>query len=114
MRQMCRLSAGALAAAFCLVSIGSNGDPTPADKPAVCAAQPNGAGVPSSLAQWAEGARLFGELGNFHRRVTTVSQPAQDYFDQGMRLLWAFNHDEATRSFAKASPSTNAFRCPTT
>ena len=55
------------------------------------------------MAQWAEGARPFGELGNFHRRVTTGSQPAQAYFDQGMRLLWAFNHDEATRSFAKAA-----------
>jgi len=28
---------------------------------------------------------------------------AQNYFDQGMRFLWAFNHDEATRSFAKAA-----------
>ena len=42
-------------------------------------------------------------LGNFHRVVTTSSPDAQRYFDQGMRLLWAFNHDEATRSFAKAA-----------
>ncbi|MGB8693294.1 MAG: tetratricopeptide repeat protein, partial [Steroidobacteraceae bacterium] len=26
----------------------------------------------------------------------------QRYFDQGMRFLWAFNHDESTRSFARA------------
>ena len=31
------------------------------------------------------------------------SPEAQAYFDQGMRFLWAFNHDEATRSFAKAA-----------
>jgi hypothetical protein len=95
---------GALTASLCLVSLGSNGDPAPADKTAVCASQPKGSGgLPLTLAQWAEGARLFDRLGDFHRTVTTTSQPAQTYFDQGMRLLWAFNHDEATRSFAKAA-----------
>ena len=39
----------------------------------------------------------------FHRTVTTSSPEAQKYFDQGMRLLWAFNHDESTRSFAQAA-----------
>jgi tetratricopeptide (TPR) repeat protein len=58
---------------------------------------------PSTLAQWAQGAQLFEGLGSFHRQVTTSSAPAQQYFDQGMRLLWAFNHDEAARSFAKAA-----------
>ena len=42
-------------------------------------------------------------LGNFHRAVSTSSIEAQAYFDQGMRLLWAFNHDESTRSFARAA-----------
>src|SRR5919197_6126668 len=83
MRRMRKLPGGVLATALCLISIGSSGDPAPAEKPAVCAAQPKGAGgVPSTLAQWAEGARLFGELGDFHRPVTTGSQPAQAYFDQ--------------------------------
>jgi tetratricopeptide (TPR) repeat protein len=58
---------------------------------------------PSTLAQWAQGAQLFEGLGSFHRPVTTSSTLAQEYFDQGMRLLWAFNHDEAARSFAKAA-----------
>jgi tetratricopeptide (TPR) repeat protein len=61
------------------------------------------AGVPATLADWAAGAQLFDGLGNFHRTVTTTSPDAQRYFDQGMRLLWAFNHDESTRSFAKAA-----------
>jgi len=58
---------------------------------------------PGSVAEWAQGARLFEGLGNFHRPVTTSAPLAQQYFDQGMRLLWAFNHDESTRSFAKAA-----------
>jgi len=56
-----------------------------------------------SVADWAKGAQLFTGLGNFHRKASTRSPQAQVYFDQGMRFLWAFNHDEATRSFAKAA-----------
>src|SRR3954470_21302361 len=58
---------------------------------------------PQSLADWAQGARLFEGLGGFHRAVATASPEAQLYFDQGMRFVWAFNHDEATRSFARAA-----------
>jgi hypothetical protein len=61
------------------------------------------ASPPPTLAQWADGAQLFEGLGNFHRKASTSSADAQAYFDQGMRLIWAFNHDEATRSFAKAA-----------
>jgi tetratricopeptide (TPR) repeat protein len=57
----------------------------------------------ASVADWAEGAQLFEGLGSFHRPITTRSAEAQNYFDQGMRFLWAFNHDEATRSFARAA-----------
>jgi tetratricopeptide (TPR) repeat protein len=59
--------------------------------------------LPSTVAEWARDARLYEQLGSYHRGITTTSAPAQQYFDQGMRLLWAFNHDEATRSFAKAA-----------
>jgi tetratricopeptide (TPR) repeat protein len=59
--------------------------------------------MPMSLADWAQGAKLFENLGSFHRKVTTSSSEAQQYFDQGMRFLWAFNHDESTRSFARAA-----------
>jgi tetratricopeptide (TPR) repeat protein len=61
------------------------------------------AGTPTTLAGWANGAQLFDGLGTFHRKITTRSRLAQTYFDQGMRFVWAFNHDEATRSFAKAA-----------
>jgi tetratricopeptide (TPR) repeat protein len=59
--------------------------------------------TPDTLAGWPKGAQLFDGLGTFHRKITTRSPLAQQYFDQGMRFIWAFNHDEATRSFAKAA-----------
>ena len=58
---------------------------------------------PSTLAGWAKGAKLYDGLGTYHRKITTRSAESQRYFDQGMRFVWAFNHDEATRSFAKAA-----------
>jgi len=69
----------------------------------ICTPGAAGSAMPRTLAQWAEGARLFDGLGDFHRPATTKSAEAQKYFDQGMRYIWAFNHDEATRSFAKAA-----------
>src|ERR1700676_2719588 len=61
-----------------------------------------GVSLPTTLAGWSTGARLFYGLGEYHRPVSTKSPEAQRYFDQGMRLLWGFNHDESTRSFARA------------
>lgn len=58
---------------------------------------------PLTLSDWADQAQLFEGLGDFHRSIKTSSEQAQRYFDQGMRLMWGFNHDEATRSFAKAA-----------
>jgi len=41
-------------------------------------------------------------LGSVHHPVTTKSKHAQAYFDQGMRLIFAFNHEAAIRSFTRA------------
>jgi tetratricopeptide (TPR) repeat protein len=46
---------------------------------------------------------LFDGLGDLHHPVTTKSKQAQRYFDQGLRLLFAFNHKEAARSFRSAA-----------
>src|SRR5258708_15066453 len=59
--------------------------------------------IPASIDDWARGAHVFEGLGEFHRKIATKSPEAQQYFDQGMRFLWAFNHDESTRSFARAA-----------
>lgn len=56
-----------------------------------------------TLEGMASGAKLLGNMGNVHRKVTTANAEAQAYFDQGLALTWGFNHDEAARSFAKAS-----------
>jgi tetratricopeptide (TPR) repeat protein len=46
---------------------------------------------------------LFAGLGDLTRKVTTTSPEAQRYFDQGLAFLYAFNHDEAIRSFRRAA-----------
>jgi tetratricopeptide (TPR) repeat protein len=46
---------------------------------------------------------LFDGLGSQGRKVTTSSADAQKYFDQGLCFLYAFNHDEAIRSFRRAA-----------
>jgi len=42
-------------------------------------------------------------LGDYHFPITTTSTEAQSYFDQGLRLLYGFNHDEAARYFRRAA-----------
>lgn len=45
---------------------------------------------------------LLSGLGEWRMEVTTSSPESQRYFDQGLRLMYAFNHDEAARSFERA------------
>ena len=45
--------------------------------------------------------RLYKNLGDHKYPITTKNPKAQRYFDQGLRLTWAFNHPEAIRSFAE-------------
>jgi tetratricopeptide (TPR) repeat protein len=49
------------------------------------------------------GAPLYENLGSLHYRVTARSAGAQQYFDQGLRLTWAFNHEEAIASYTAAT-----------
>ena len=51
----------------------------------------------------APGARLYDGLDGYHRPISTRSDQAQRWFDQGMAWLYGFNHDEAIRSFHKAA-----------
>jgi tetratricopeptide (TPR) repeat protein len=51
----------------------------------------------------AKPATLMTGLGNLHHPVSTKNPAAQQFFDQGLRLIYAFNHDEAARSFERAA-----------
>jgi tetratricopeptide (TPR) repeat protein len=48
-------------------------------------------------------ATLMTGVGNAHHPVSTSNPDAQKFFDQGLRLIYAFNHDEAARSFERAA-----------
>jgi len=46
--------------------------------------------------------RLIG-MGHHHHAIATSSPQAQQFFDQGFNLVFGFNHEEAARSFKRAS-----------
>src|SRR5687767_6837035 len=46
---------------------------------------------------------LYTNLGSHHRAISTKVPQAQQYFDQGLRLVYGFNHAEAIRSFTRAT-----------
>jgi tetratricopeptide (TPR) repeat protein len=48
-------------------------------------------------------AKLMTGLGDWRHPVSTNNPQAQAFFDQGLRLIYAFNHDEAARSFQRAA-----------
>lgn len=42
-------------------------------------------------------------MGHFERKIVTSNPEAQRFFNEGLTLLYGFNHDEAFRSFARAA-----------
>ncbi|HEX8292635.1 MAG TPA: hypothetical protein VF570_12815 [Pyrinomonadaceae bacterium] len=64
---------------------------------------------PAAFAQHQHGAapagdvRLLEGLGGFRLPVRTSVPEAQRFFDQGMILVYGFNHDEAARAFRRAA-----------
>jgi tetratricopeptide (TPR) repeat protein len=42
-------------------------------------------------------------MGSLHHSIATSNPEAQRFFDQGLTLVYAFNHDEAIRSFRRAA-----------
>jgi hypothetical protein len=75
-----------------LIAQAARTEVSPAAKAAAAAAPPRAA-----LDQ-----PLIPGLGTRSFKVTTSSPGAQQYFDQGLRLAWNFNHAEAQRAFQKA------------
>ncbi|MGH9603326.1 MAG: hypothetical protein ACRD24_13160 [Terriglobales bacterium] len=52
---------------------------------------------------FAQSPTLINGLSDHHHPVRTSSPEAQKFFDQGLRLIYAFNHDEAERAFRRAA-----------
>ncbi|MFL6212483.1 MAG: hypothetical protein ACJ74J_01175 [Blastocatellia bacterium] len=46
---------------------------------------------------------LMDGYGELHHPISTRNPEAQRFFDQGMKLVYAFNHEEAVRSFQRAA-----------
>src|SRR5947209_14281773 len=70
--------------------VGCQSNHSNTDKVAVNGAHPQGP------------ATIMPGLGNHHHPVSTRNAEAQRFFDQGLTLAYAFNHDEAVRSFKRA------------
>lgn len=46
---------------------------------------------------------LYSTGGTLHHPMTTTSDLAQQYFDQGLRLVYAFDYEQAVRAFEEAA-----------
>jgi tetratricopeptide (TPR) repeat protein len=51
----------------------------------------------------AQAATIVPGIGGVHHPVSTTNPEAQKFFDQGLAYVFAFNHDEAIRSFKRAA-----------
>jgi len=82
------------------IAIGCSRPPAPAPAPANQSAH-DAHGAPAPAA----GPRttLLGNLGSYHRAIKTTSPEAQQFFDEGLTLLYGFNHDESFKSFERAA-----------
>ncbi len=60
------------------------------------------AGMPTTAVE-GNPAPLYDNLGTLHHTITVASPDAQRFFDQGLRLGYGFNHDEAIASYTEAT-----------
>lgn len=69
-----------------------------------CTPRPAPTAAPAGASSAAEAPRepLFDGIGAYHRATSARDPTAAKYIDQGLVWLFAFNHDEAARSFAEA------------
>src|SRR5262245_50611632 len=65
---------------------------------AIAGAQQHGHGVSEP-----KPATLLPGMGRLHHAIATKNPEAQKFFDQGLTFVYAFNHDEAIRSFRRAA-----------
>jgi tetratricopeptide (TPR) repeat protein len=58
------------------------------------------------------GGLMYEGFGNYERLISTESKSAQLWFNQGMQLMYGFNHDEAIRSFEQAAAADRSSPMP--
>lgn len=86
--------------ALVVLSAACSRQPEPASTPANQSAHDgHGAAAPAPDPR----TKLLGNLGAYHRTIKTASPEAQQFFDEGLALLYGFNHEESFRSFARAA-----------
>src|SRR5258708_22973986 len=51
----------------------------------------------------AKAVEIYAGLGSVHHPTSTKNPEAQTFFDQGFRMIYGFNHEEAVRSFKRAA-----------
>ncbi len=77
---------------------GCSRQPAPAPTPANQSAHSGHATAPAAART-----TLLGNLGSYHRTIKTTNDDAQRFFDEGLTLLYGFNHEESFKSFALAA-----------
>ena len=88
--------------ALCVAALGcarSDRGPGPANSTADAPADGHGSHPNEPAAR----TTLLGNLGDYHRAITVTDADAQKFFDEGLTLLYGFNHEEAFRSFERAA-----------
>ena len=68
-----------------------------------CAAALLSAQTPPASPPAPKPVELYAGMGSHRHPIHTASAEAQKFFDQGVVLLFGFNHEEAYRSFEKAA-----------
>ena len=64
--------------------------------------KPEAAAAPAAKPATPGGSELAAGLGDVHHPIKTASPDAQKFFDQGVALVFGFNHEAAIRSFKRA------------
>jgi hypothetical protein len=110
-----RLLASAFAATLMLSAAAAHAADAPKDRPAdrmagMQMSGPMSMGVPLSPMPAVyggqadkKGAPVFKGLGKHHMAISTKNPRTQMFFDQGVNLMFGFNHAEAIRSFREAA-----------
>ena len=84
--------------AAAVITLAACGGTAPETPPAAPATPQSVATVPSGAADG-----VFKNVGNHHHPIETTNSEAQKFVDQGFNFTFGFNHEEAARSFKKAS-----------